>query len=231
MALTDQTQIAGVTASSTDSVTAAGGLAIARVDRLGALLSTPARSRYGALVAKNCVFSTNTAVGGTTIVAANASPPAAAAATILSLYNPFGNTYDFEVLFADLYHVSGTPGAGTFQWCISTGNTAALTATTTTAAIPVAARGGTSTAKCFTQAAITGGLVHVAMRAFPAGSFAGAIAATTPMQNVRDQVDGSIVVAPGSILTIANAATGTSHIVAASITWAELPIVSTGGWG
>jgi hypothetical protein len=228
MSATDSTQVLGVV-QGTPAALGAGAVPVLLTDRFGAVLDSPYRAKYAQMTGKNMVFCTNTAAAGTTIVAANASPPAAAAATILSLYNPVGNTYDFEIIMGQLTHVSGTPGAGMFQWCVSRANTAALTASTTTAAAPVACRGGISTAKAFTQAAVTGGLIHVALRNFPAGSFAGAIAATTPGQNVIDQVDGSIVLAPGDMVTIANAATGTTHIVAASITWAEVPISGTGG--
>jgi len=228
MSITDTSIGLGVVLG-TPSANGAGAIFSVQSDRFGVQLNADFRARFAAMAAKNMVFSTSTATAGTTIVAANVAPPAAAAATFLSLYNPVGNTYDFEVLFADIARISGTDGAQAWYWCVSAGNTAALTATTTSAATPQAARAGTSTAKAYTQAAITGGLVHTTMRMFPTVGFAAAIAATTPNQIVREYVDGSIVVPPGSVLTLAPGAVGTTVVASASITWAELPITGTGG--
>src|SRR5258706_196167 len=54
---------------------------------------------------------------------------------------------------------------------------------------------------------------------------AGAIAATTPTLSWIDPTDGEIVLPPGSIATLAPPAAGTTHVVAASIVWLEVPYV------
>jgi len=199
-----------------------GGNTELRLSRMGSAVVQPAHSKYYEAASRAKLFTISTATAGTTIVSANAAPPAAAAATILSLYNPFGSNINAIIVKTVLQNISGTPGAGAFMYCVSWANriTAAQNATPRCNYIG----GANPICQGYTQTALTGGLVHVVLRAIGFASFAGAVAAANPGIANVDYVDGEIVVPPGGVLTIADAATGTSHVVAASITWEEVPV-------
>lgn len=202
-------------------VTADGSSTEFRQSRLGSLVIQQAHSKYFEAASRSKIFTITTAQAGTTIVAANAAPPAAAAATILSLYNPSGSNINAVITKTVLQNISGTPGAGAFTYCVSWGNrvTAAQNATPRCNYIG----GANPICQGYTQTALTGGLVHVVLRAIGLASFAAAVAAANPGLCFTDYVDGEIVVPPGGIFTIANAATGTTHVVAGSISWEEVP--------
>lgn len=204
-----------------------GSQSVLSMDRQGTLKITNSRARFAEATSRGRVFSVSTSVTGVTVTAAMVAPPAAAAVTFLSLYNPYNNTKDFEVLVVNFANISGTPGVGVWSYCISTANTAALTAS---ANLTVRAqRSGSSTAQCYSNTALTGGLVHVVARVAPISQFGAAIASGTAGLVAQDILDGSLIVAPGQVLTLAAPATGTSHIAAASITWQEVAISGVGG--
>jgi hypothetical protein len=179
--------------------------------------------KYQTLALQGKVFQVSGAQAGTTIAAGHVAPPAAGAATLLSLLNPDTSNVYLEIIQASIGHVSGTPGAGTFTYCM------AKQATSITAAEAVAvkrclfASQKQTIAMAWSATTLTGSIVHQVMAHFPSAPFAGALAATsegTAFAQVHD-VDGMIVVPPGWMLTLAPAATGTTHIVTCSITYAE----------
>src|SRR5258706_15466591 len=94
-----------------------------RQNRSGALVTVDAHGRFFEPASRGLIFSGGTAVAGTTVVAGNVAPPAAAAATVISVYNPLGSGVTVEILRAFLQHVSGTPGAGAWMWCVAYGTT------------------------------------------------------------------------------------------------------------
>jgi len=192
-----------------------------RLARTSELVLQQAHSKYYEAASRGKIFTISTAAAGTTIVAGNVAPPAAAAATVLSLVNPFGSGINAIVHRSVVGNVSGTPGAGAFQYCVSWGNrvTAAQNATPRCNLIS----GANPICQGYTQTALTGGFVHVSLREVGLVSFAAAIAATSTDLTKVDSVDGEIVVPPGGILTIAAAATGTTHVVYASLSWEEVP--------
>jgi hypothetical protein len=189
---------------------------------MAAVVAQQCHGKYYEAVSRGKVFSVGTAQAGTTVVAANAAPPAAAGATILSVYNPSGSNVNAVFMRCVLGNVSGTPGAGGFTYCTSWGNR--ITAVQN--AVPRAnlVSGINSVCQGFAQTALTGGFVHVVLRPIGFTSFAAAVAAANPGLVTVDNIDGDIIVPPGGVLTIANAATGTTHIVYASLTWEEVPI-------
>lgn len=183
-----------------------------------------AHGRYSEAGRLGRVHTVTTAVAGTTVVAGNVSPVAAAAASILSLWNPTGSGMELSILRVILAFISGTPGAG--PWVLNGAGGQVITATENAA--PVCHRSGfaRSVAKGFTQTALTGSGLQALLR-FIGGAvlFAGAIAATTPGQGVQDELAGDVHVPEGGLLSIAAPAVGTTLIVAAAITFEEIPIV------
>lgn len=198
-----------------------------RQGRDGGLVTADAHGRLYEQTSRGKVFSVQTALTGTTIVAGNVAPPAAAAATVLTLSNPVGSGVNLEILLGFLLHISGTPGAGGWTWCTANAvGTTVITAAVNATPQPMLTSGGNSVASAWTQTALTAGPLHKAARLLPSAQFAGAIAATTPGQSVVDIVDGGLVIAPGWIVTLAPPATGTTHVVVAGIVYAEVPIPS-----
>lgn len=199
-----------------------------RLTRSGGVVTADGHARFFEPASRGLVFAGGTALAGTTIVAGNVAPPAAAAATVLSVYNPVGSGVTVEILRAFLQHVSGTPGAGAWAWCVSFGSTAVTAVQNNfnvTGATGQQSNGnGAPRAKIFTQTALTGGSAQLNYRTIM-NQFAGALAATTPNLSWIDPTDGEIVLPPGSIATLAPPAAGTTHIVAASIVWLEIPFV------
>lgn len=181
--------------------------------------------KYQLLAQQGKVFQVSGAQAGTTIAAGHVAPPAAGAATLLSLLNPASSNVNLEIIQATLGHVSGTPGAGTFTYCQALQNEAVTAAEAVAVKKSLYAKGSPSTvAKAWSATTLTGSVVHTVMAHFPSATFAGALAATSEgtARSVVHDVDGLIVVPPGWMLTIAPAATGTTHVVAVSITYAEV---------
>lgn len=166
------------------------------------------------------LFSFSTALTGVTL-AAGMVAPAGGATTLLSLFNPPDSGFYASITRAWLLHISGTPGAGLWAWFGAGGNsiTAAQNAVVGNGKVGGAATG----LKHYANAALTGSTVQAQIRPFPGGSFAGAIAATSPGQLQIDEVDGAIEVGPAGVLSLTPPAAGTSHVVAAGIEYQLVP--------
>ena len=173
------------------------------------------------------VFQVSGALTGTTIAAGHVAPPAAGAATMLSVLNPLGSGCNLEVISALLGHVSGTPGAGSFSYCMAFAQDLTTAAEAVSIIRPLLLGSKKSVAKSWSATTMTGSPVHYAVAMFPSTPFAGVLALTSEGTAfaVDHDVDGLIIVPPGYMLTLAPAATGTTHIVTCAITYAEVDFV------
>lgn len=162
------------------------------------------------------VFSATTAVTGV-------APGTAIGTTgAYTLQNPIGSGVNLVILQAFMGYISGTLGAGTVNYLE---NGPATTAATGTAIVPVnnLLGGAVSVAKPLTTSTIVSPTL---LRPFCTLQASLATTAVQPWQIV-DQVNGSIIVTPGSNLTLhATAAAGTSPLVIFGMTWAEVGIDS-----
>ncbi len=185
--------------------------------------------KYQLLAQQGKVFEVSGAQAGTTIVAAHVAPPAAAAATLLTLLNPLSSSVNLEIIKVTIGHISGTPGVGTFTYC------KAFQGASISAAEAVAVKSSryastkNTIAQAWSATALTGGVVHTVMGHMPTAPFAGVLALTSEgtAKSAVDEVDGLIILPPGWCLTLAAAATGTSHVCSAAIVYAE--VASTNG--
>src|SRR5690348_6795101 len=198
---------------------------IVGASRDGALRVAQAHAPLAELASRQRIYAATTAQAGVTIIAEMAGTIAANKKTILSIVNPFASGVSLHILRGMITHVTGTPGAGGFAWQTYTG---LLQATGTSGNLTVrgSRTGGTpSQAQAFSNTALGANApAHVLYRAFPTGPFARALDGLAPdAAPAIDYVDGEIVLDPGSAVSIAAAATGTSHIVMASIVFAEMP--------
>ncbi len=195
-----------------------------RQDKTGALVSNMANGQYYEQSGRGAVYSLQTAVTGATIAAGHVAPPAAAAATLLTLSNPANSGKHFAILKGTIAHISGTAGTGCFSWCIASNTTSVLSATPNATAQCTKSGGSASAGLGYTATTMTGGLVHTITRLFPTAVFATAMDAATQGKVAIDFVDGAITLAPGYLLTIAPAATGSSHVAAVSIEYMEITL-------
>ena len=180
--------------------------------------------KYIDLARKGRVFAASGAATGTTIAAGHVAPPAAGAATMLSILNPHGSGMNLEIISGSIGHVSGTPGAGAFSWCSAYQETDVTGAEAVAIVRPLITSERKSAALAWSATTLTGSAVHKILKLFPSAPFAGALAATSEGTGraAVEEVDGLIIVQPGWMLTLAPAATGTSHIVTCEIVFAEI---------
>ncbi len=200
------------------------GLGRLRQDKSSSLAVVQGNAQYHEMASRGLVYSLQTATTGATIAAGHVAPPAAAAATLLTLSNPAGSGVNLVILKGTIAHISGTAGTGAFSWCVAANTTSVLTATPNATAACTRSGGGSSAGIGYTATALTGGLAHTVMRLFPTAVFATALDAASQGKVAIDFVDGAIVLTPGYILTIAPAATGSTHIAAVSIEYAEVAL-------
>lgn len=189
--------------------------------RTGSLRVVQGHQRRAEAAQRNKLFTVSTAQAGVTIIAEMAGTIAADKKTILSVENPYGSGIDVHIHEVTLAHISGTPGAGAFSLQTSLG-TAALSGTYNL--IPRSTRLGTAgVCHGWSNTAATGNPAHVLLLNLPSAPFAGALAAThTTMNPMVYNIDGGIILPPGGFCSIAAAATGTSHVVAASFVYEEV---------
>lgn len=196
-----------------------------RQGRDASLVVSQSHGRHYEQASRGQLFAISGALAGTTIAAGHVAPPAAAAATLLSILNPPGSGYNLEVLEGTINHISGTPGAGSFAWCSAHQDDIVTAAEAVAIIRPLLTSSAKPKAiKAWSATTLTGSRVHTIMKVFPTTKFAGAIDVVSSELVSRDFVDGKIVVQPGWMLTLAPAATGTTHVVTAEIVVAEVPI-------
>lgn len=205
-----------------------GGNTEWRQCRTGALVTTQSHGGMAEAAMRGKLFSGTTAVAGTTIVAANVSPVGAAAASILSVYNPVSSGVVAVVHRAIIQNISGTPGA--VAMTLDAAFNQVITATPNNAGNagtwPINHLAGGNSGSCiaYTQTNLTGSAIQTYFRLLGHVAFATALAATTPDLLKIEMFEGEIVIPPGAILTLSAGATGTTHVVAASFTWEEMPL-------
>lgn len=175
-----------------------------------------AMGRYEAAVRTGNVWNLSTALAGVTMASGMKSPVAGASTVFIAIYNPLGSGVNLVLLQAVVWTVSGTP-AGPFAYnvkaasgCSAAGGDAAVNALTFV-------QGG-STAKTFTNAAMTGAAASLMLRGIGGPS---AIATGVGVNSVMEDLAGDIILQPDSHLIIAPTDAGTSHVAGASLTWLE----------
>jgi hypothetical protein len=165
------------------------------------------------------LYTATTAAAGVTIAATNVSPLTAnTGVPLVGVFNPVASTVNLVILRAKVATVSGTPG-GPFVWNVIPNPAGISAAGTQGRNNKTFASGGT--AQAFVNTAITGSLVGIMFRSLGGPA---AIAAGAGLYTVDEETAGDIIVAPGGFCGIAATAAGTTHVVTASMTWAEIPV-------
>lgn len=141
----------------------------------------------------------------------------------VSLYNPNGSGVDLVIVKARLAYVSGTLGAGDMYWVANTNPAAAATTGTALTIVNGKLGSGAGQAKPLHTATIPA--AGTLARVF--GSLDASLATTAGMFHgvLEDDVDGALIASPGcTISLLADAATGSTPLVAISLTWIEVPV-------
>ena len=148
----------------------------------------------------------------------------AAGTPMLALYNPVGSGKNIVLNKANVANVVAVSAAGTCTFGLYFGQTAVITQATTTAptnCLTQAASGSAMTG--FRNVALTGG--SAASNVIPLGSYYWATAAgaiQTP--NAPADLEGGIIIPPGSYVALGGSAALTSATWIASIQWEEVPV-------
>lgn len=144
------------------------------------------------------------------------------------LYNPAASGKDLVILNGRMAYVSGTLGAGEVYWMANTNvAAAATTGTDMTVVRGYMSASGANAAGQAARALSSATLPAAASRARVFGSLDARLATTAGVGEavLEDNVDGAMIVPPGGTVSImADAAAGTSPLVAISITWLETPV-------
>lgn len=200
---------------------AKGSLQRVALGRQGEALVSEYHGRYFSLAMDGAVFNSGTSAN-VTIASTHVSPLAAGTGTpIISLYNPQASGKVLVVLKAGAATISGTPGGPLFwnyalnQVITATPNGPVITSMLNNSAPAVA--------KVFAGVATTGSTAGAFLRHAVNIS---AVAAVGGMFNpMLEDYGGDIIIPPGGYLGLAAFAAGTSHVVQASIVWAELNLI------
>ena len=184
----------------------------------GGLITQDEHGRFYEAVRRGGVYTLSTAAAGITVAAGNVSPLTAnTGIPIIGLFNPVNSGYNLVIMRTKIQTVSGTPGGG-FVWNVVAPNDP-ITVTPGSKGInnKTFVQGGVAIG--FSNSAFTGSVVGTMFR--PIGGTA-AIVAGAGVYSVDEITDGDIVIPPGGFAGIAATAAGTTHVVAAAVTWEEV---------
>lgn len=175
-----------------------------------------AQPAYAAAALEGSVFHAETAVTGV-------APGTAIGTTApFALHNPVGSGVNLILLEASMAYVSGTLGAGQVNYVVNLDPTAAVPTGTAIVARNAKLGGAASAARPLTTATLPAS--PSLLKPFCS---LGASLATTAVQpwQIKDRIDGSIVVPPGYTVSLEGTATaGTSPLVTFGMTWQEKAI-------
>lgn len=187
------------------------------------------QSKYGEACANGEIFALVLGATTTGVAAGNIVGAAAAAATQFAIWNPLGNDKDLELIRAYIGVISGTivggpPFHGVFAFSAmpSIANQGAALNCKVNGAAPSARYCSLAAGTALTTAA-PGPSV---LRPFPGQFSAGTYAALAGSPTFYDEIDGSIILPPGTGWAPLWAGAGTSVLNAYGVVWRERPRLS-----
>jgi hypothetical protein len=188
-------------------------------DQQGALLATELNPRYYEQAYLGQTFFTSTAAAaGTAFVGAAGGTP------LLAVWNPAGSGKNLVLLQAMVGVVATATGAGTTQFRLYGGATAAITQATVAtpvSCLSLAASG--SVAKAYANVATTSSTALTYITTIGNYYWATAAGAILTEPLIQD-FSGAIIVAPGNMVAIGAVTILTSMTNDAYLLWSELPI-------
>ena len=160
-----------------------------------------------------------------TVAATHNTPIAAATATpVVGIHNPIGNTRAAVIIRYNATTVSGTPAGGQFAFNALQTTTAPSTPSGSIFAglLSAATSPQSSTMRAFNNTALTAMLPVAGNEIMMLGGVS-AIASGVQVNQNGEDIAGMIIVPPGFLLALmAGTGAGTTWVVNASLTWAEI---------
>lgn len=198
-----------------------GSIANIRLNRTGSVVTSNAKGFYTENSSRANMFIMDS--DSVTLAAANASKAAMATAKFINgFFNPIASGKNAAIIAARVATVSGTPGGPFFYNFISGLNmTNAVTGTIRNLSL-----GGAASAMSAATGVVltaTGGPTTTLSQLCVMGGPA-AVAAGAGLYGQVDQLDGLIIVPPGTFFGIMCLAAGTSHVVQSSLIWEEFVV-------
>ena len=192
----------------------------ARVGRTAELIIGNGHGKYHEAVSRGKCFHASMQAGASLGTALTAT------AVTLTLYNPLNSGVLLALLHASVAITTVPGGAGTavFAFGVNVNPLAAVPSATTPATVRNCLLGSAAgVGQAYTAATLPA--APVIARVMPGGIYwATAAAAAAPMV-AEDWVDGSLILAPNSALTIQGVGVATSGIV--SLMWEEIPMLTS----
>ncbi len=211
-----------------------GALSVARGDKTGAFVSTDAHGRFQEAALRGNLFSdgmTTTSISNATFTTGTLD---ATGTPILGVWNPTSSGKNLVILQAKLQvtltNLTAT-GGGTFVWVTSTGNSAITTGNVPLSRLSLLASG--SVAKGLAGVALTGKTTTSVIREasgltggtnYNISAVGTAAGFVFPGSVSVDNIDGSIIVAPGNVLALMCTTTPVACSAASSLLWEEVNI-------
>jgi hypothetical protein len=194
-----------------------------RLGRTGATIVAPGHARYYEAVSRGSVYALTLAstVTGGTILAGNIIGAVAAAVTNFALWNPLNSGKNLSLLKFGISPISGTPTTGAiFHGLLLTAPTVASVGAVrnSLAGSSVGVAGYMASSA---GVALTGGSAPVPHSVVDMGGFASAYSSTTYIRVIED-LDGKIVLPPGTGWVPLHPGAGTTMLHGYSIEWEEV---------
>ncbi len=188
-------------------------------DQQNGLLVTEFLPRYYEQAYLGQTFFTSTAsAGGTAYVGAAGGTP------LLAVWNPIGSGKNLVLLQAMVGVVATASGAGTTQFRLYGGPTAAITqATVATPVSTLSLAASGSVAKAFANVALTSSTALTFITTIGNYYWASAAGAILSEPLIQD-FSGAIIVAPGNMIAMGAVSILTSMTNDAYFLWSELPV-------
>ena len=205
------------------------------LDKQGGILVSELNGRFYGLNYNGNLFSggmTTTSISNATFTTATLG---ATGTPIVGVWNPAGSGVNLVILQAVMtltITAATTTGPGTFQWCSSTGNLAAITTALQPWSRKTLLQSG-SLARNVSGVALTGltnnqAVMHASSLAGGSSanfSFVGtAVGQATVQVTAVENLDGSIIVPPGGVLSLLCTTTPVAHSAGTAMLWAEIPV-------
>jgi hypothetical protein len=188
-----------------------------RQTRQGGLVVADGHGRYTEATSRGFTAWASTGAAGVAPgTALSTTPP-------MAIWNPPGSGVNICILISTVSYVSGTLGAGSLVYGAVLSQPAAPTGGTELLPIPGLISGAKPKGRAFQGSTLAATPTILA----PAFSLTAALATTAvqPFVPAKDEVAGSIIVPPGTVLIMQGiAAAGTTPLVIIGINWEEMPL-------
>lgn len=207
------------------SIKSDGTEAALRTGRLSDLIVSLLHGKYYETTARGNVHSAVLASTSGTIAAGNINGAAAASSTQFALWNPVGSGINVALLKFMVAAISGTAPGGPVMHSIAQGTPNPTVGARANANI---IGNGPQSVALYLASAAGSALTNspnalVALRPSKFNFFAAAIAASTNIQDCVEDIDGEIVLPPGTLWVPTWSAAGTTFLNAYGVTWEEIP--------